>query len=223
VGTEHPRGTAAHRGLLTAGHACQPAARHGAAAAAREGSEFLAKRKLWKTSTLAELFLDLDFVKRVRTGAGKSAFHQWEKKDVLRFAEHFEKRGRENQLYFPPEDSQDFPPSQKQGVSSSVGKSGPTPCPERDAALGSPMETPLRWVQSTRRDLSAPRAPGPGTPKQGPSPGLRPGGRGTVRGGAAPAAKGQGGMPRQAPEPGSTGGCSAFWGYFPALSGFWGV
>lgn len=77
VGTEYPRGIAACHVLLTAGDMCQSAVSHGAAAAFWEGFEFLAKRKLWKASILAELFLGLNFFKRLKTGAGKAVFHQW--------------------------------------------------------------------------------------------------------------------------------------------------
>lgn len=64
-----------------------------------------------------------------------------------------------------------------------------------DAALGSPVGTTLLWVRSSRLDLDAPCAHGPGPPMQGTSPGLCPGGCKTIRGGADPAAKWSEGWP----------------------------
>lgn len=87
------------------------------------------------------------------------------------------------------------------------------PCLGWDAALGSPVETVLLRVRSTQLDLDVHRAHSPGTPAQGTSPGLCPGGSRTIHGGADPAAKGEGrreGCPGSHRSPGALGTAQRF-------------
>lgn len=98
-----------HRGPPCApdcGDRCQPAVSRGATAAFWEGFEFFWQReKLGKASRLAELFLGLNFINSLKTGAGKPAFHPWWEKRVCWGLQNTLKKGGEKKkkkLCFPP-------------------------------------------------------------------------------------------------------------------------
>lgn len=100
--------------------------------------------------------------------ASQQFTHRKKKKDVLRFAEYFEKKGegKEKKAVFSLIGYPGFCPQQEAGGEQLSGKVQPsTPCPGRDAALASPAETAPLQGRSTPLDLHVPRAGGPGTPK----------------------------------------------------------